>query len=215
MINAYIFDLDGTLLDSEVLWVESVERFMVKQGQPLSHEEAVGIVYGRSWGCIYKDLSARLRGAYPTIASMEAPLQKEYDGLRATRDIRIQSSIELLKTLARDRPVAVVSGSTRKGIEKGMALADVTSHVRLYLGTEDYSPGKPHPACYRLAAERLNLPPEQCLAFEDSAAGVAAAKAAGMKCVALQREGAVAQDFTPADQVLADLADFRPEDFQS
>ena len=91
-----------------------------------------------------------------------------------------------------------------------MGVEDV---VRLFLGTEDYAEGKPDPACFLLAARMLAVPPESCLVFEDSAAGVIAAKAATMTCVALQRPGRPAQDVSLADEVLSDLADFRLEKY--
>ena len=66
-----------------------------------------------------------------------------------------------------------------------------------------------YPACFLLGAERLGLPPSECLVFEDSTAGIRAAKAAGMVCVALQRPGRPPQDTRRADEVLADLAESR------
>jgi len=80
--------------------------------------------------------------------------------------------------------------------------------VSFSLGAEDYGPGKPDPSCFLMAAERLGVNPEQCVVFEDSAAGVLAAKSAGMSCVALVRPGLPEQDVTSADRVVEDLGDF-------
>jgi len=126
-------------------------------------------------------------------------------------DVRIKSSIELLKKLSRDYSVCIVSGSARKDVEDGIALMGIDSHLQFYLTNEDYSVGKPDPACYLLAADKLQLSPEHCLVFEDSAAGIAAAKDAGMYCIALQRKGAPQQDTSGADEVLDNLADFNLE----
>jgi len=70
---------------------------------------------------------------------------------------------------------------------------------------EDVARGKPAPDVYRLAAERLGLPPAQCLVLEDAPNGVAAAKAAGMKCVAVPNEMTRSLDLSAADAILPSL----------
>jgi sugar-phosphatase len=86
-----------------------------------------------------------------------------------------------------------------------LRLAGVEGDVRAVVATEDVPRGKPDPAPYLLAAEQLGVPPGECVAFEDSRAGVLSAKAAGMRVVALQRPGAPPQDLSEADLVADDL----------
>ena len=64
-------------------------------------------------------------------------------------------------------------------------------------------------SCFLLAARHFEVEPEHCLVFEDSAAGVRAAKAANMRCIALCRNGYPPQDVSLADELLTDLADFK------
>ena len=215
MILAYLFDLDGTLVDTEVIWVEALETFLNDRGHAFSHEQAQELVYGRSWQDIYKDLIREYADLRMNITRMEAEIEPYYRRLTAQRDVRIPSSIELLKTLAQEAHTCIVSGSSRQTIARAIDEMGVGDCVEFFLGAEDYSPGKPDPACYRLAAERLALEPEQCLVFEDSSAGVLSAKAAGMFCVALRRTGAPGQDVSMADQVVSDLHDFDPRTFAS
>ncbi|HPJ98918.1 MAG TPA: HAD family phosphatase [Candidatus Hydrogenedentes bacterium] len=213
MIDAYIFDMDGTLLDSEILWVEAIEKCLVDFGFPVSHEEAVEIVYGVSWRDIYEDLRRRFPGfslGYQQFVSVVDPI---FGTLRHTRDIRIHSSVELLQTLARDYPVCIVSGSNTAGVNDGIDMMGIRQDIRFFLASEDYSPGKPDPACFLMAAERLEVDPARCLVFEDSQVGVQAAKAAGMHCVALSRPGRPRQDVSLADWVLDDLAAFSVRDY--
>jgi beta-phosphoglucomutase-like phosphatase (HAD superfamily) len=110
--------------------------------------------------------------------------------------------------------VIIVSGSPHADVEEAVRLLDVTAHVRFVLGAEDYTPGKPSPAGFLLGASRLGVAPANCLVFEDSHAGVTAAKSAGMWCVALARNGTHAQDLSAADWVLADLAGFSLDAFR-
>jgi HAD superfamily hydrolase (TIGR01509 family) len=144
---------------------------------------------------------------------MEAVTVPLFEDLSRRRDIRILPSIELLGRLAVRLPVAIVSGSTRARVLQTLADQDLASAVRCVVACEDVPAGKPDPAGFLRAARELSVPPAGCLVFEDSAAGVAAAKTAGMRCVALAREDAVGQDLSAADLVLPTLARFDEERF--
>lgn len=208
-IKAYIFDLDGTLLDSEIVWCKSIHQLIAGRGLPVTESYSCELVYGRAW----RDVLDRLRKDYPSIKDDDLALEQEsqlyYNALHARVDIRIHSSISLLKRLAKHYPVAIVSGSTRRQIADAVKLMDIGTHIRFYLGNEDYPRGKPDPSGFLLAARHFAVEPEHCLVFEDSAAGVRAAKAAKMRCVALSRKGLPPQDVHEADEILPDLAEFQ------
>jgi HAD superfamily hydrolase (TIGR01509 family) len=208
--QAFIFDLDGTLLDTEVLWVEATEAFLAARGLNLPHEDALHIVYGKAWSSVYRDLVARFPELDMSMPAMEAALRPFLLERRERTDVRIAGSIALLRTLAAQRPVCIVSGSGRRDVDAGIALAGIADCVAFSVASEDYDHGKPDPACFRQAAERLGVAPGACLVFEDSTAGVRAARAAGMRCVALARPGRPVQDLSAADAVVADLGDFSP-----
>lgn len=214
MIRAYLFDLDGTLQDTEVLYVDAWRQAYEEKGCAVSHDEACAMVYGRAKDDVYASFRTRFPEAYPTLDSLENPLASHFDDLRSTRDIRIPSSIELLNRLADRFPVAIVSGNSRNDIAEAVDHLQIGSKLAFYLGCEDYTPGKPAPACFLLAAERLQIPPAGCVVFEDSEAGVRAAKAAGMTCIALARPGTPQQDLSPADRILADLAQYEPTQYE-
>ncbi|MBT3287149.1 MAG: HAD family phosphatase [Victivallales bacterium] len=206
MFDAFLFDLDGTLLDSETIWIDAIGTALRMRDIDLSQAEATELVLGRSWMDIFANIRERFPESYATRDAMEAVTVPLYQECMATRDVRIHSSIDLLHRLARQAPTVIVSGSTRDRIAESLVLMDAEDLIPFYIGCEDYELGKPAPDCFLLAAERLGVAPERCLVFEDSAAGVAAAKTAGMACVALHRYR------TPppagADVVLGDLGDF-------
>ncbi|HEO70463.1 MAG TPA: HAD family hydrolase, partial [Candidatus Hydrogenedentes bacterium] len=127
-----------------------------------------------------------------------------------TREVRIHSSIALLEELAQAHPVCIVSGADREHVDHGIELAGVAPLLAFSLSGDDFAPPKPDPTCYRMASEKLGRGPGECLVFEDSAAGVKAAKAAGAHCVALARPGRPPQDLSAADWVLDDLGRFSP-----
>lgn len=208
-IKAFIFDLDGTLVDSELLWCKSLYHLISNRGLAVTEDYSCELVYGRAW----RDVLSRLRKDYPAIHDNDHALEQEsqyyYNALHTTVDIRIHGSISLLKRLSKHYPVAIVSGSTRRQIADAVSLMDINTHIRFYLGNEDYPYGKPDPSGFLLAARHFQVEPEQCLVFEDSTVGVRAAKAANMRCVALSRKGCPPQDVNEADEILSDLADFK------
>jgi HAD superfamily hydrolase (TIGR01509 family) len=208
VIRAFIFDLDGTLLDSEVLWVEALDEFLKGRNMPLPWDEVVGIVYGKSWHDIHREVVRRLPNLGLGLEAMQEALGVLYQRRRATRDVRIPGSVRLLRRLACRGKVCIVSGSLRQDIAEAVGHLGIEREVAFFLGSEDYAPGKPDPACFLLAARNLGCEPSECVVFEDSAAGVRAAARAGMRCVALAREGAPPQDVGEADLVLKDLDEF-------
>lgn len=212
-IAAVIFDMDGTLIDSEVLWVEAIEAALTDRNVSVTREAMSRLVYGRAWTDIYADIERLYPDVYASRADIEAFTEPLFKRLSRERDIRIEPSVDLLRKLGRHLPLAIVSGSTRGRILETVQDLDIDDVVDIVLGCEDVDEGKPSPKGFLQAASRLGVVPEACLVFEDSAAGVKAAKAAGMACVALSRTNAEDQVLDAADAVLTTLEDFDPERF--
>lgn len=210
-MKAAIFDLDGTLMDTEILWVEGTWRYLARRGCDITHAGVLEIVYGRSWRQVYADIMARFPALGVTIETMEAELREDIQVLHRERgDVIIHSSVALLKALAERVPVCIVSGSPCPDIAKAVQRMGIGACIRFFIGAEQYGPGKPDPTCFLMARERLDVPAAECVVFEDSTAGVRAARAAGMYCVALARPGLPPQDVSAADRVVADLAEVDP-----
>jgi HAD superfamily hydrolase (TIGR01509 family) len=214
-IEAFIFDLDGTLMDSEVLYVESTKQALERRGHLLSDGQALDLAYGKGWSVVWEEVTEKYPGVYASSEEMEEVIREVFVALRSQSDIRIPGSVSLLKGLSREFPVALVSGSPRQDVEDGIDLLEISSDLEFYMGSEDYFSGKPDPTCFLVASDKLGVAPSNCLVFEDSNAGVRAAKSAGMYCVGLQRKGAPRQDLSAADEVLEDLADFDLAEFSS
>ncbi len=213
--QAVFFDLDGTLVDTELLWADAMVAFLRDRGIAADRDAVVRIVYGHAWSGIHRMISER----YPQVAGMSSDgmaveLRPYYLRLRDGTGIAIPDSVACLRRLAKVYPVAIVSGSPRLEIADTMRLLQIESSVGFYLGSEDYAAGKPAPDCYRLAAERLHAQAARCLVVEDSQAGVRSAKEAGMRCLALAREGALPQAVAEADRVVPSLAGFTCDDVE-
>lgn len=95
----------------------------------------------------------------------------------------VLAALETVK--AAGLPIAIASSSSEDLIRAVMRRLRIEEYIQAIFSAEDEAEGKPHPAVYLRAAERLGVPPEACAALEDSPNGVLAAKAAGMYCIAV------------------------------
>ena len=172
--GAFLFDMDGTILNS----IESAERAWAawarKQG--LDVESFLPTIHGvRGIETIAR---LQLPGIDPHAEAREILLAEIEDvaGVEA-----IAGAATFLASLPEDR-WAIVTSSPR---ELAIRRLDATGlpHPKVFITGEDVENGKPAPDCFVLAARRLGLPIEDCLVFEDAAAGIQAAEAAGASIV--------------------------------
>lgn len=82
-------------------------------------------------------------------------------------------------------PMAVASGSSRAAIEATLAVTGLDAYLPLYVSADEVAHGKPEPDVFLEAARRLGVAPESCVVLEDAVPGIRAARAAGMRCVAV------------------------------
>ncbi len=211
-ITACLFDLDGTLIDSEHVWTDAICNALASRGVNLPREAVARIEYGRAWVEIYATIDRMYPGLFKNIGDMERLTGAFYDEYTASNDIAISPSVELLERLhAGGYAIAIVSGSVKSRIAAAVKDLGIEGLLSACIGSGDYTHGKPAPDSYLAAAAKLGLRPAQCLAFEDSPAGIQSAKAAGMKCVVLKRPSPVETDYGIADLALERLSDFRME----
>ena len=208
---AYLFDMDGTLVDTERFWSIGLVDMLRADGFDLPYADARSIIWGRSWNSVYADVVSRFpaEGVYSN-DDLADRLKPYYLHAREGADLSIPGSAEAFRALSRRAPCAIVSGSPHDDVAASAQLcgiADVTSFV---LGAEDYASGKPAPDGYLMAAKRLDVAPANCLVIEDSTAGVQAGLAAGMKVIGINRNHAIPQDFTGCLFTVTDLSELRP-----
>ncbi len=212
MIKAYFFDLDGTLLSTEILWIEAMKEASNARGVAMDMSEATDIVIGRALTDIFYAVAEKYPDLYRDMHDMDNALYEYFIRLSSARDTRIPGSVELLVKLANEGfPVAIVTGSPRRDLDKAIAEMGIADKLAFSLSCEDYHIGKPDPTCYMMAADKLGVDYSSCCVFEDSTAGIHAAKGSGMKCVALVLKNMPQQDVSEADVVLGNLMDFTPD----
>jgi sugar-phosphatase len=180
-VGALLFDLDGTLVDTETHTDEAIDAVMARHGISgfaLPPTET----RGRTWAHVAEVIRARTQIKLPT-AELSAELLAQWN--LTTADARpIPGAPEALRAAAAcNLKLAVVSSSPRAVIERFLQKLGVAELIaqRARIGGDDVRNGKPDPEGYLMAARVLGVEPDAALVFEDSRAGLAAAQAAGMR----------------------------------
>lgn len=172
-------DLDGVLIDSEPLHLHAFRDVLRGHSVTLSDGDYYGRYIALSDREVFEDLLPRGAVA-PALAEKERRyLALAADGLRPYPD-----ALALLRRADSWR-LALVTMSLRREAEMALTGLGVRERFAVLVAREDCRRGKPDPEPYRLAAEGLGLAPAACVAVEDTAGGVRAAKGAGMFCVAV------------------------------
>jgi beta-phosphoglucomutase len=182
--RAIVFDFNGTLSHDEPILCEIFMELFAEHGKPLSAQEYFDVLAGlsdpeivRTWlGDDHPDVEevieeriVRYRAAVADGSSVPAPLR------------------DAVRFAAARVPLAIVSGAARPEIEPVLDAAGIARCFKAVVPAEDVDHGKPYPDGYLRALELLDgdIRAEDVLVFEDTEAGIASARAAGMRCLAV------------------------------
>ncbi|MBO3698693.1 HAD family phosphatase [Roseivirga sp. E12] len=179
MIKHILFDCDGVLIDTEIVAAEVVTNWLNSENVTIDIEEFIREYTGKTFsdiinilkdkGSLNADLDLSL--VVPELDRMIRDNQRPIDG--------VWNMLDSLIT-----PRSVVSNSAKDYVELALEKLEITHHFegRIY-SAEMVAKGKPDPAVYLLALEKLSLTKDEVLVVEDSVAGVVASKAAGLKTI--------------------------------
>ena len=206
---AFLFDLDGTLMDSETAWAQAIVAFLGDRGVSTTLEQVMPIVFGHSWLDIQAIIHREFSQLPPATAIEDAAaLRPYYSRLVANpSDLVIPSSVAFFRKAARLAPCVIVSGSPHVDVEAAAEICGIARQLDFVLGAEDYGRGKPAPDGFLKAAEMLDVDASECVVVEDSAAGVAAGRAAGMHVLGLARGGQPQQVYSGCEWLVHDLSE--------
>ncbi len=205
--RAVIFDLDGVLWDGEPLYHEAFNIVLAPYGQRVSdddYDQIIGLSVEACWDWLRdrfnlsEPLARFLRAYNETVLRL---LKRPVEPLPGARPL-----IEELRR--RGVPIAVASASLRQWVDatlRGLGLQDAFDTT---VSASDVDNGKPAPDLFLAAAQRLGVAPQDCLAVEDTLAGVRSAKAAGMFAIQLRAASPALPPLDEADLVLESFADF-------
>lgn len=176
--RAILWDNDGVLVDTEKVFFEANRRELATLGVEASWADFEEISLRRGESLL--SLSG-LDG--DDLRALFARRDASYSELLSTEEIAIAGMAELLARLAPRFRMGIVTSSRRKHFEVIHARSGLMRHFRFHVVREDYGRGKPHPDGYLEGIDRTGLPPDRCVAVEDSPRGVASAQAAGLEVV--------------------------------
>lgn len=211
MIDAVVFDMDGVLLDSEQVWDDVRERLARERGGRW-HDGAQRDMMGMSapeWS----------RYMHEVIGLAEPPEEIDREVVRRMeaayreRLPLLPGAVEAVRRLAGRWPLGLASSSNRPLIDLALELSGLAELFAVTVSSEEVARGKPAPDVYLEAVRRLGVDPPAAAAIEDSHNGILAARAAGMRVVAVPNphfppgEEALAA----ADAVLGSITELTPE----
>ncbi len=213
--RAVLFDFNGVIIDDEPLHLELIQRVLREAGIHISDAECRGKCLGVSDRAGFEALlHEAARTVNETVVNALIARKTSYylEASRA-RELLFPGVGALVRRLAAQLPLALVTGALRPEVDFTLARASLREHFSVIVTAEDVREGKPHPGGFLKALASLNetqaqhIQPHECLVIEDSIAGVEAAKRAGMFCVAVTTSFA-AEALRAADAILPSLLEF-------
>lgn len=183
MFAAMIFDLDGVLADTHPIHRRVWRQFLLEEGRAVSEEDLEFVEEGYK----LQEIILHFFGDLSPSEILGYGMRKRQLFYQAVSEIRpCAGVVDLLQELQSERILrAVATSADRLRANVLLANLGLAQYFTCVVAGDDVTQGKPDPAVFKLAAQRLDVPPYRCLAAEDSWTGVRAAKLAGMKCLAI------------------------------
>lgn len=202
-IKAVLFDMDGLLVDTEVLGIEVAVGLCKELGVDLDEGEQQGFI-GITVEEFYRNLFQRRNLNYEVPLVLERHF-RGYEQIIQTDFREFEGSCTLPKELKTNGfRLALVSGSTRNQVETILGGLKIRDQFETIISFDDIENGKPNPEGYLKAAIKLGVNPSECLVLEDANAGIQAGKSAGMIVAGVINRGG--QDLSFADFIIPNLA---------
>ena len=178
-VHAVLLDMDGTLLDTERVYFDSLVGALHAHGYTDDVVALCHAMVGLPGPECEAMLHARYGEDFPLAAINKAFVARRNESFDAGLPVK-PGAVELLDALrAAEYPMAIVTSSSRRTADAHLRLAGIHDRFDAILTRDDVIRGKPSPDLYLLAASRFGVTPEACVAIEDSNHGVASALAAG------------------------------------
>ncbi|MFI6320385.1 HAD family hydrolase [Nonomuraea sp. NPDC050556] len=191
-----LFDLDGTLINTEARSMAMWQMLLDNHGV----QRDVRVFMGRRGPDVIPEV---FPGEDVDELIDEVFGYGEHPGLPEI--VPVPGAAELVrKVAAHGSPIGLVTSARRPWAEERLGMVGIRDLFDVLVTAEDVDRGKPDPEGFLLGAAKLGAPPYECVAFEDSLAGIAAAKAAGMRCVGVATTH-THDELGQADLVVADL----------
>lgn len=197
IVKAIVLDMDGTLVNTETLWKEAERAILASYGRTYD-----AVTHAQFLGLAVQDFIPAVQQAYDLehieTSILEQDLEERVRNLLATQTQPTVGATDLITYIYNNNiPCAIASNSSHAMIQSTLHNQRWADVIDKRYSADDVPNAKPAPDLYQHAAEQLGMRPQDCIAVEDSLAGVKAAVAAGMTCLAVP------------DHELSDLSSFQ------
>lgn len=207
-IKAIIYDMDGLLVDSEILHQEAERTSLLKYGFRREDlpQEIIGDFVGRTLDEV-ADITCRFFGLDDRKGYIRTRKEEFYKLIDERLELMAgaMKSLELFKK--NGLKIALGTSATKEYAKIVLKKFSIGGYFDALVTAEDVTKGKPEPEPYILAADKLGVKPSECVVLEDASNGIKAAKAAGCRCIAVPNKHAPCQRTDMADLVLDSLED--------
>ena len=198
-VAAVIFDFNGTLSDDEPVLCEIFMHLFAEHGKPMSAQEYFDHLAGLSDPEI---VTAWLGEHHPDVPTVVAERGRRYRAAAADGSTMHEHVREAVRFAAEHAPLAICSGAARDEIEPVIEAAEIAGCFRTVVSSDDVVHGKPDPEGYLKTLEILHADPAHAIVFEDTEAGVASARAAGVGRVLAMRTTLEPHRLAAADELI-------------
>lgn len=206
MLSAILWDNDGVLVDTERFYYQANRDYLRGHGIELSEAQFFEWFLADNCGAWHL---LEAGGASPEQIAL---WRRERNALHlelihAASELVTPGIEPLLASLAGRVEMGIVTSATQASFDAIHARHDLLRHFRFALTAETYERSKPAPDPYLLGVDRIGRPADECLVVEDSPRGLAAARAAGLRCIVLRSPLTHGHDFAGADRVVDSVAE--------
>jgi HAD superfamily hydrolase (TIGR01509 family) len=203
MLNTILWDHDGVLVDTERHYFNATAEVLARAGVSLTlaQYQQFHLVESRGSWHLAPHLST------DEIDRLRRERNARYVEQITTNDVMIPGALDLLRRLRSRYRMAVVTSSLREPFEAIHCSTGLCDLVEFVLTNEDYGAAKPDPEPYLAAVARMGVAKENCIVVEDSTRGLAAARAAGLRCWIIRSDMAAGLDFSGAERMFDSLAE--------
>lgn len=212
MKKAFIFDMDGVIIDSEPIHFDIDVKTMKYLGINISPQELerfVGMTNPDMWRILKQEYNISM----PIEEIIDVQLSSKIKVVRELELAPIDGIVELILELKKlDMKLGIASSSPRIFINEVLKKFQIEAYFECVVSGEEVTNGKPAPDIYLEAARQLNVNANECIVLEDSRNGIKAAKAASMRCIGFINPNSGDQDLSLADVIVSTIREINVND---